>query len=113
MILIFSTGFIGAIMKKTAFYLTFFLFSAGLSACTRIIVPGTNETVILQQPVTREVYYCESDEYASAAVCAAELEEQGFVRLTDKSVFSGKDDMPQKGSYPSRRYRDNQAVPRW
>lgn len=98
------------IMKKVAF---FFIFSAFLTSCTRIVVPGTHETVILQHPVTREVFYCESDEYVSAAVCAAELEDEGFVRLQDKSVFAGKDDMPQKGSYPSRRYRDHQSVPRW
>jgi len=100
---------VGRKMKKTAF----FLILASLCSCTRIIVPGTNETIILQQPVTREVFYCESDEYVSAAVCAAELEEMGFVRLTDKSVFPGKDDLLQKGSYPPRRYRDNQNIPRW
>ena len=71
-------------MKKSAFSL---IFLSVLGGCTRIIVPGTNDTVILQQPVTREVYYCESDEFVSAAMCAAELEEQGFVRLTDKSVL--------------------------
>ena len=97
-------------MKKTAFFL---ILSAGLCACTRVIIPGSTDMVILQQPVTREVFYCESDEYVSAAVCAAELEEMGFVRLTDKSVFPGKDDMLQKGSYPPRRYRDHQNIPRW
>ena len=97
-------------MKKNVFFLILF---AGLCGCTRIIVPGTNDTVILQHPVTREVFYCESDEYVSAAICAAELEEMGFVRLTDKSVFPGKDDMLQKGSYPPRRYRDHQNIPRW
>ena len=97
-------------MKKSAFFLI--LFSV-LGGCTRIIVPGTNETVILQQPVTREVFYCESDEFVSAAMCAAELEETGFIRLTDKSAFPGKDDMLQKDSYPPRRYRDHQNIPRW
>ena len=97
-------------MKKTAFFL---ILSCISGACTRIIVPGQNEMIILQQPVTREVFYCESDEYVSAAVCAAELEEMGFVRLTDKSTFPGKDDLLQKGSYPPRRYRDHQNIPRW
>ena len=97
-------------MKKTALFL---ILSAGLCACTRIIVPGQNETVILQHPVTREVFYCESDGEISAAACAAELEEMGFVRLTDKPLFPGKDDLLQKGSYPPRRYRDNQNTPRW
>ena len=97
-------------MKKTVFFL---LLSSFLGGCTRIIIPGQNETIILQQPVTREVFYCESDDYSSAAACAAELETMGFVRLTDKSVFPGKDDMLQKGSYPPRRYRDHQNIPRW
>ena len=97
-------------MKKIFFSL---ILSVGLSACTRIIIPGQNETVILQHPVTREVFYCESDENVPAAVCAAELEEMGFVRLTDKSLFPSKDDLLQKGSYPPRRFRDNQNIPRW
>lgn len=96
-------------MKKTVF----FFMLASLCSCTRIIIPGSNETVILQQPVTREVFYCESDEYSSAAACAAELEEMGFVRLTDKSVFPGRDDMLQKDAYPPRRYREKQSIPRW
>ena len=97
-------------MKKIFFSL---ILCAGLCACTRIIVPGLNETVILQHPVTREVFYCESDEEVPAAECAAALEEEGFVRLTDKSLFPGKDDLMQKGSYPSRRFRDHQNIPRW
>ena len=97
-------------MKKNAFFL---ILSVFLTGCTRIIVPGSHETVILQQPITREVFYCESDDYSTAAECAAELEEMGFVRLTDKSSFPGKDDLLQKGSYPPRRYRDNQNIPRW
>ena len=105
-----TTTYVVITMKKNAFFL---ILLSVLGGCTRIIVPGNNDTVILQQPVTREVFYCESDEFVSAAVCAAELEEMGFVRLTDKSVFPGKDDMLQKGSYPPRRYRDHQNIPRW
>ncbi len=96
-------------MKKTAIFFAL----AALSACTQIIVPGSNETVILQEPVTREVFYCESDEFSSADVCAAELEEMGFVRLKDKPNFPAKDDFLQKGSYPPRRFREEQSIPRW
>ncbi len=96
-------------MKKTLFFLTITV----LCSCTQVIVPGTNDTIIMQQPVTREVFYCESDQYVSAVVCADELEKLGFVRLTDKSVFPGKDDLLQKGAYPPRRYREHQNIPRW
>lgn len=96
-------------MKKAAFLMVFPM----IFGCTRIIIPNEESTIILQQPVTREVFYCESTSGVPADICAAELEENGFVRLTDKPTFTGKDDIPQKGSYPTRRYRDKQDVPRW
>ena len=96
-------------MKKAAFLMIFPM----ICGCTRIIIPNEESTIILQQPVTREVFYCESTTGVPADICSAELEENGFVRLTDKPTFTGKDDIPQKGSYPTRRYRDKQDVPRW
>ena len=96
-------------MKKAAFLMIFPM----ICGCTRIIIPNEESTIILQQPVTREVFYCESTSGVPADICAAELEKNGFVRLTDKPTFTGKDDIPQKGSYPTRRYRDKQDVPRW
>ena len=43
-------------MKKAAFLMIFPM----ICGCTRIIIPNEESTIILQQPVTREVFYCES-----------------------------------------------------
>lgn len=96
-------------MKKIAFSLILI----GLSGCTRIIIPGEEAAIIMQQPVTREIVYCQSTPEMTATECADMMEDHGFLRLTDKSVFIGKDDIPQKGSYPTRRFRDKQDIPRW
>ena len=85
-----------------------------LAACTQVLIPRGDGKITLQQPVTREIFVCEDGEEYSAEECAYAMEEkEGFVRLTDKSTFPGKDDIPQNGSYPTRRYRDRQNVPRW
>lgn len=96
-------------MKKAAILFAFM----GLCSCTRIILPNDRETIILQHPVTREVFYCESGDGFSATICAAELEEQGFVRLKDKAVFPGHRDVVEPGTYPPRRFREKQDIPRW
>ena len=97
-------------MKKTALF-TFVSFV--LAGCTRIVIPAGDERIIMQQPVTREVIYCESESGVTDEECAFFMEKEGFVRLTDKSVFAGHDDIPLKGAYPTRRYRDRQDIPRW
>lgn len=99
----------GCVMKKSALCLVLL----GLCGCTRVIIPAGDPMIILQQPVSREVVYCETTPDISAEECADFMEEQGFVRLKDKSVFPGHDDIPQKGSYPTRRFRDKQDIPRW
>lgn len=96
-------------MKKTLLILGL----AALSGCTQIIVPEPVGKIILQHPVTREVFVCDSDSDVPTDICAAELEEAGFVRLTDKPTFPGKNDIPERGSYPTRRYRDRESAPRW
>lgn len=97
-------------MKK---YLLGFFFLITICGCTRVIIPKDTRDVIMQHPITREIIYCESGSGVPVDICAAELEQEGFVRLTDKPSFSARDDVPQRGSYPTRRYRDNQDIPRW
>lgn len=97
-------------MIKKTFFLTAI---ALLSGCTQVLIPQ-GDSITLQQPVTREIFVCENTEEYSAEECAFAMEQkEGFVRLTDKSVFPGKDDIPKPGSYPTRRYRDHQNIPRW
>lgn len=97
-------------MKKV---LTSIFVLSVLTGCTRIIIPAGEEEIIMQQPVTREIIYCETDGGVTADECAFIMEQEGFVRLTDKSVFPGHDDVPLKGAYPTRRFRDKQDIPRW
>ena len=99
-------------MKK-AFLLPFLCAVAGCSGSTEVLVPRGGQ-IVLQQPVTREIFVCADEAWRTADDCAYYMEQQeGYVRLTDKAVFTGKDDIPQDGAYPTRRYRDNQNLPRW
>lgn len=84
-----------------------------LSGCTQVIIPAGDKEIIMQNPVTREVIYCEPEGNVSAEECSFIMEQEGFIRLTDKSSFPGHDDIPLKGAYPTRRFRDRQDIPRW
>lgn len=96
---------------KNVFFLL--IAAAGLAGCTRVIIPTGDKEIIMQHPVTREVIYCETEGGVSAEECSFIMEQEGFIRLTDKSSFSGHDDIPLKGAYPTRRFRDKQDIPRW
>lgn len=101
-------------MKKALLLLGIFSITGCSHWSTQILIPQGEGRIVLQQPVTREIFVCGDEENSTAEDCAFYMEmEKGFVRLTDKSLFPGKDDIPQDGSYPTRRYRDNQTIPRW
>lgn len=71
-----------------------------------------NRQVIFQNLKTRVLAYCRgSDE--QIAKCIEKLECSGYVRLTDIPHMSAKYDILQKGTYPTRRWRKGESVPRW
>ena len=92
-------------------------FGAGialLTGCTQALIPQGDAEIVMQQPVTREIFVCMDTDESSADECAYAMEKkEGFVRLKDKSVFTGKDDIPRPDSYPTRRFREDQNIPRW
>ena len=71
------------------------------------------EVVALQNPDTRVLVYCFSSGYYTAEACAAKFEKEGFVKLKDIPKFPAEDDFLQTGTYPTRRWRSNERVPRW
>lgn len=98
---------------------------AGLSSCALFqtkekkpevyMVPEYKEEVIaLENLTTRVIAYCYASEEFTAEECADELEKtQGFVRLTNiPRVTANYDDLT-TGTYPTRRWRNGDFVPRW
>ncbi|MCQ2915110.1 MAG: hypothetical protein MJ247_07970 [Alphaproteobacteria bacterium] len=79
----------------------------------KVIIPGSDKPIVLQHTITREIVYCDGTDVNKMDICATDFERDGFVRLTDKPNFRAKDDLPRPGSYPTRRFRDNQNTPRW
>ena len=78
------------------------------------------DRIILQHPVSREISVCDSKTFTKNGVisdevetCARELEEFGFVRVTNKPRFVNED-LDKYGSvYPYRLYHHNDLTPRW
>ncbi len=68
--------------------------------------------VVLQNLQTRVLAYCRgTDEEISE--CVDRLDCAGYVRLTDVPQVVAKYDLLKKGTYPTRRWRNGEYVPRW
>ena len=77
-------------------------------------LPTYQEPVIaLENLTTRVIAYCYATPEFSAEACAAELEKQNYVKLTDIPRFTASDSQLEEGSYPTRRWRSNNRAPRW
>ncbi len=72
-----------------------------------------HKVIALENLTTRVIAYCYATPEFSAEQCAAELETQGYVRLNDIPRFTAKDSTLEGGTYPTRRWRENNRVPRW
>ncbi|NCB49347.1 MAG: hypothetical protein EOM53_01520 [Alphaproteobacteria bacterium] len=66
-------------------------------------------TVELQHPVLRDVVSCSYED----SKCISKYENQGYVQLKDKPKFTGKGDIPSQKGYPTRKWRDNNNIPRF
>lgn len=93
-----------------------------LTACTSStpetafphFVPQYEEnTVVLQNLKTRTLVYCYNAEEVSAEECAAKFEKDGFVRLRDIPKLTAEYDFLKADTYPTRRWRKNEKIPRW
>ncbi len=72
-----------------------------------------HDQIVLENLYTREIAYCKKTAEFSAEACASELEKKGFVKLTDIPKVTAADDFLGTGAYPTRRWRENDKVPRW
>lgn len=68
--------------------------------------------VVMQNLQTRVLAYCRGtdDEMND---CIARLECAGYTQLRNVPTLPAKYDILKKGSYPSRRWRNGENVPRW
>ncbi len=77
------------------------------------VAPYQEDMIALQNPNTRVLAYCYQSAYYSAEYCAAEFEAKGFVRLTDIPRLVAEYDTLKADTYPTRRWRKDEQVPRW
>lgn len=75
----------------------------------------TNEpqSIALENLKTRVVAYCHDSALFSAEECALDMEKRGFVRLTDIPKVTADKDFLTTGTYPTRRWRETDRIPRW
>ena len=92
-----------------------------LSGCSLIerndpvykILPYQEDMIGLQDLKTRVLVYCYNSEYVSTEQCADEFDKRGFVRLTDIPRLPAEYDTLKSNTYPTRRWRKDEKVPRW
>ncbi len=106
------------IFNKTAFFACFLLAGcAGGNKTEEIptyyILPYQEEMIVLQNLKTRVLVYCYSSAETTAAECADRFAKQGFVRLRDIPSLPAEYDYLKSDSYPSRRWRKDEKIPRW
>ncbi len=80
---------------------------------TYYILPYEEEMIVLQNLKTRVLVYCYSSADITAAECAARFEKQGFVRLKDIPSLPAEYDFLKNDTYPTRRWRKDEKIPRW
>jgi hypothetical protein len=68
--------------------------------------------VILQNQNTRVLAYCRGND-EQIAYCISRLEGSCYVPLTEIPKVTAKADELRRGTYPTRRWREGEVVPRW
>ncbi len=68
--------------------------------------------VILQNQNTRVLAYCRGND-EQIAYCISRLEGSCYVPLNDIPKVTAKADELRRGTYPTRRWREGDVVPRW
>ena len=67
----------------------------------------------MQNLKTRVLVYCYKSEQVSVEQCAQTFEKKGYVRLTDIPRLSAEYDFLKSDTYPTRRWRKDEKIPRW
>ena len=71
------------------------------------------EGVLLIHPLKRTKVLCYDQQGQSAVECAERFRAEGYVLVTDIPQFAGQYDFLREGTYPARRWRKDEYVPRW
>ncbi len=71
------------------------------------------EGVLLIHPLTRAKVLCFDQSGLSAVDCAERFRSEGYVLITDVPQFAGRYDFLKEGTYPTRRWRKGEHIPRW
>ncbi|HCU58454.1 MAG TPA: hypothetical protein DIC64_00550 [Alphaproteobacteria bacterium] len=77
------------------------------------IEPYQHDVIALENLYTRVIAYCYTSAEYTAEECARALEKDAFVRLTEIPKFVADRDFLREGTYPTRRWRDEDFAPRW
>lgn len=77
------------------------------------VVPYQEDMIVLQNLNTRVLAYCYVSPSYTAEYCAKEFENKGFVRLTDIPRLPAEYDILKADTYPTRRWRKDNKIPRW
>lgn len=77
------------------------------------VQPYQESTIALQDLRSRVLVYCYSSENTTAAQCAQIFEQKGYVRLRDIPRLPAEHDFLKADTYPTRRWRRQDLVPRW
>ncbi len=72
-----------------------------------------DEVIALQNLKSRVLVYCFTSADYQANDCAKRFESQGFVRLRDIPQLPAEYDFLKGDTYPTRRWRKDELVPRW
>lgn len=65
--------------------------------------------IIMQHPSNRDLVKCAGGDDQ----CVLSYQSQGYVQLKNAPHFAGYNDVPSDSDYPTRRWRDNNDIPRW
>ncbi len=71
------------------------------------------EGVLLIHPLTRAKVLCYDQQGWSAVICAEQFRASGYILVTDIPQFAGRYDFLREGTYPARRWRKDEHIPRW
>ncbi|MBR2136982.1 MAG: hypothetical protein IJ852_03355 [Alphaproteobacteria bacterium] len=68
--------------------------------------------VVMQNLNTRVLAYCRGTE-AEIEACVARLQDSCYTKVSEIPYMSAKYDFLKRGTYPTRRWRNGESVPRW
>ncbi len=78
-----------------------------------LLATQSAEGILLIHPVTRTQVFCYDQPSESAIQCAENFRAAGYVLVTDIPQVTARYDFLRANTYPTRRWRNGETVPRW